>query len=121
SHVITLLSPEHMIETPNGFPSDRHLRLGMHDVPDAWASDAAPCADHVDSLIKFGRGWQADAPMIVHCWAGVSRSMAAAYILLCERLGPGSEHTVAQAIRARAPHAFPNPLFVQLADAALQR
>ena len=121
SHVVTLLSPEHMIETPRGFPSDRHLRLGMHDVADAWTSDCAPCADHVTSLIQFGRGWTAEAPMIVHCWAGVSRSMAAAYVILCDRLGPGSERKAAQAIRSRAPHAWPNPLLVQLADAALER
>jgi predicted protein tyrosine phosphatase len=121
SHVITLLSPEHMIETPDGFPPDRHLRLGMHDVADTWTSDCAPCADHVSSLIQFGRGWNAQSPMIVHCWAGVSRSMAAAYILLCDRSGPGREYDAAQAIRGRAPHAWPNPLLVELADTALKR
>lgn len=121
SHVVTLLSPEHMIDTPAGFPPERHLRLGMHDVADSWTSDCAPCADHVRSLLEFGRGWTGDAPMLVHCWAGISRSMAAAYILLCERLGPGSEERVAQAMRARAPHAYPNPLIVRLADEQLGR
>lgn len=121
SHVVTLLSPEHMIATPHGFPPERHLRLGMHDVPDAWSSDAAPCADHVRTLLEFGRGWTGDAPIIVHCWAGISRSMAAAYILLCERLGPGSEERIARTIRERAPHAYPNPLFVRLADESLGR
>ncbi|MBV8798373.1 MAG: hypothetical protein JOY77_12725 [Alphaproteobacteria bacterium] len=121
SHIVTLLSPEHMIETPSGFPTDRHLRLGMHDVAEAWTSESAPSLGHVNALLAFGHGWTGGAPMIVHCWAGISRSMAAAYILLCERLGPGREHRIAQAIRARAPHAFPNPLLVQLADAALER
>jgi predicted protein tyrosine phosphatase len=59
--------------------------------------------------------------MVVHCWAGISRSMAAAYIVLCDRLGPGPERNVAKAIRCRAPHAFPNPLLVQLADDILGR
>jgi predicted protein tyrosine phosphatase len=121
SHVVTLLSPEHMIETPQGFPTDRHLRLGVHDVADVSESEAAPCAEHVRTLIAFGRGWDATAPMIVHCWAGISRSMAAAYTLLCDRLGPGRERDVAQAMRARAPHAFPNPLIVRLADEQLSR
>jgi predicted protein tyrosine phosphatase len=121
SHVVTLLSPEHMIDTPQGFRREQHLRLGMHDVADAWTSDCAPCADHVRSLIDFGRSWNAQAPMLVHCWAGISRSMAAAYIVLCDRFGPGAERELAQAIRARAPHAFPNPLLVQLADDILLR
>jgi predicted protein tyrosine phosphatase len=59
--------------------------------------------------------------MLVHCWAGISRSMAAAYTVLCDRLGPGAERDVAQAIRARAPHAWPNPLLVRLADDLLER
>lgn len=59
--------------------------------------------------------------MLVHCWAGISRSMAAAYIVLSDRFGAGTERDVAQTIRARAPHAFPNPLLVQLADDILGR
>lgn len=121
SHVVTLLSPDHMIETPDGFPAARHLRLGMNDVAEAWESDCAPCAGHVRTLIEFGRGWSAEAPVIVHCWAGISRSMAAAFTLLCDRAPPGTEHEIAQALRARAPHAYPNPLLVRLADAALDR
>src|SRR5947207_10635709 len=121
SHVVTLLSPEHMIETAQGFAADRHLRLGMNDVAEEWESDCAPCAGHVRSLIDFGHSWRAEAPMIVHCWAGVSRSMAAAFTLLCDRAGPGAERDIARAMRARAPHAFPNPLLVRLADEALGR
>jgi predicted protein tyrosine phosphatase len=47
--------------------------------------------------------------------------MAAAFTLLCDRLEPGKEGEIAQAIRARAPHAFPNPLIVRHADRALGR
>jgi predicted protein tyrosine phosphatase len=119
--MITLLSPEHMIETPGGMEPARHLRLGLNDVADAGASEMPPSASHVDTLIAFGRTWDGDAPMLVHCWAGVSRSMAAAYILLCDRLGPGNERDIAQAMRRRAPHAYPNPLMVKLADRALGR
>ena len=121
SHMVTLLSPEHMIETPSGMESERHLRLGLNDVADAWASEMPPSAQHVDTLIAFGRTWNAGALMLVHCWAGVSRSMGAAYILLCDRLGTGYERDIAQAMRRRAPHAYPNPLMVKLADQALGR
>lgn len=59
--------------------------------------------------------------MLVHCWAGVSRSMAATFIVLCDRLGPGRELQIARALRRRAPHADPNRLFVRFADKLLGR
>jgi len=121
SHLVTLLSPEHMIETPEGFDPARHLRLSVNDVAETSAGDTPPAPDHVDQLLRFGRDWEARAPILVHCWAGISRSTAAAYILLCDRLGPGSEQKLALELRARAPHAFPNPLLVSLADTALRR
>ena len=121
SHLVTLLSPEHMIETQGGFDPARHLRLSVNDVAEAWGADAPPERHHVDRLLAFGRGWNADAPMLVHCWAGISRSMAAAYILLCDRLGPGFEEKIALRMRELAPHAFPNPLLVSHADDALAR
>jgi predicted protein tyrosine phosphatase len=120
SHMVTLLSPEHMIDTPAGIDAARHLRIGMNDVAEAVLAEKPPNAQHVDDLIAFGRKWDAKAPMLVHCWAGVSRSMAAAFILLNDRL-PGNERDIAQAMRRRAPHAYPNPLMVKLADAALGR
>ena len=100
SHLVTLLSPEHMIETPYGVLPERHLRLGVDDVADDYLSERAPRA---------------------HCWAGVSRSMAAAFVLLCDRHGPGRELEIAHALRWRAAHAYPNPLIVRLADEALGR
>jgi predicted protein tyrosine phosphatase len=121
SHAVTLLAPEHMIDPLQDLLPERHLRLGMHDVADELTSESAPCADHVNVLIDFGRSWNATAPMLVHCWAGVSRSMAAAYILLSDKLGSGTEMRLAKAIRTRAPHAYPNPLLVKLADEALGR
>ena len=120
SHLVSLLSAQYMIDTPEGFPAERHLRLALHDIADPQG-DQAPAREHVDRLIQFGRGWGAKAPMLVHCWAGVSRSTASAYTILCDKAGPGCEHDIAQELRARAPHAQPNKLIVQLADEALGR
>jgi predicted protein tyrosine phosphatase len=121
SHMVTLLSPDHMIETPAGFPRDRHLRLGMNDVVDVSAGDTPPEQAHVERLLAFSRTWNAEDPLLVHCWAGISRSMAATYIILCDRLGRGSELFAAKAIRARAAHAYPNALLVRHADELLGR
>lgn len=121
SHLVTLLSPEHMIETPAGFLRERHLRLALADVADACESETPPAAEHIEKLILFGRSWSAESPLLVHCWAGISRSTAAAYILLCDRLGAGCEAEIARALRYRAPHAYPNPLMIRLADAMMTR
>jgi len=121
TRLVTLLSPEHMIETPEGFPGEHHLRLGLNDIADPAAGNAPPEVRHVSQLIAFGRAWDGSEPMLIHCWAGVSRSMAAAFTVLCDRYGPGNEYDIAQEIRARASHAAPNRLLVRLADSALRR
>ncbi|HEY4115966.1 MAG TPA: hypothetical protein VGM17_18055 [Rhizomicrobium sp.] len=121
SHIVTLLAPDHMIAPKLGFAPDRHLRLALEDVSDSWLSNCPPCSSQVENLIEFGRGWKCEAPLLVHCWAGVSRSTAAAYILLCDKVGPGRELELARALRNRAPHACPNRLMIQLADDAMGR
>ena len=121
SHLISLLSPDHMIPTPAGFPTERHLRLGMNDVADPAAGTDPPARAHVDALLKFSRAWDASEPMVIHCWAGISRSMASAFVILCDRLGPDREIEIARAMRSRAPHAQPNRLIVRHADEAMGR
>src|SRR5690606_18051091 len=96
-------------------------KIGMHDIVDVYDGSAPPDMKHVESLLRFARDWDARSPMLVHCWAGISRSMAAAYTVLCDRLGPVQEIAIAKQLRARARHAHPNRLFVQLADQALDR
>lgn len=121
SHLVSLLSPEHMIETPAGFPGAAHLKLGINDITDPAAGTAPPARMHVDALLEFSRQWDGRHPFLIHCWAGISRSMASAFTILCDRLGPGREIEIAQAMRRRAPHAQPNRLLVRYADQALAR
>ncbi len=121
SHLVSLLSPEHMIETPPGFEASRHLKLGVNDIVDPAAGPAPPARSHVDALLAFSRTWSGQEPLLIHCWAGISRSMASAFTILCDRLGPDREIEIARAMRQRAPHAQPNRLLVSHADAALGR
>ena len=121
SHIVSLLSPEHMIATPQGFAAERHLKLGVNDITDPSAGTSPPGREHIDRLLDFSRGWDASAPFLIHCWAGISRSMASAFTVLCDRLGPEREIEIAMAIRRRAPHACPNRLLVSHADDALGR
>ena len=121
SHLVSLLSPEHMIATPDGFPAASHLKIGVNDIIDPADGTAPPTLEHMDALLTFARDWDAKAPMVIHCWAGISRSMASAFTILCDRLGPDREIEIARAIRQRAPHAQPNRLLVSHADEALGR
>lgn len=121
SHIITLLSPEFMIETPGGFPAERHLRIGIHDIAEPLPGKHVACEEHISSILEFARSWDAKRPLLVHCWAGVSRSQATAFAILCDRAWKGAEYRIAREIRARAPHAIPNRLIVRLADDFLER
>ena len=59
--------------------------------------------------------------MVVHCWAGISRSTAAAFAALCA-INPGvDEELIARRLREASPTAYPNRLMIRLADAALGR
>ena len=119
SHLVTLLGPEYMIDTPAGIAEGCHLKLAVNDIVEANAGDA-PSAAHVRDLLGFARSWSAQSPMIVHCWAGISRSMAATFTILCDRTD-ASEREIAQTMRRLAPHADPNRLFVRIADDLLGR
>jgi predicted protein tyrosine phosphatase len=80
-----------------------------------------PGAAHLERLLGFVRAWNRAEPMVIHCFAGVSRSTAAAYIAACA-LEPGrDEFVLAKAIRAASPTASPNSRLVALADEALGR
>jgi predicted protein tyrosine phosphatase len=66
------------------------------------------------------QSWPGDEPLLVHCYAGVSRSMAAALIALSLE-DDRREMEAARILRAAAPHAHPNARIVALADRLLGR
>jgi predicted protein tyrosine phosphatase len=120
SHVLTLLSPGHEDSAHREPPFEQHLQLYFHDITEAREGLIAPDRGTVGAILDFARSWTGDQPMLVHCWAGISRSSAAAYMIACAR-NPGHERDVADELRRRAPFATPNRLMIALADDALQR
>ena len=67
-----------------------------------------PDAAHLDELLAFVRAWDRASPMLIHCFAGVSRSTAAAYIAACALAPERDEFAIARALRAASPTASPN-------------
>lgn len=120
SHLVSLLDPAGMIDTPAGFDPRRHHKVGVNDIAAPVPGHVSPEEGHVAALIAFLRDWPGEAPLLIHCWAGVSRSTASAYIAAC-LWNEGREFEVALSLRDRAPHASPNKRIVHLADRLLSR
>lgn len=121
SHLITLLDPHLMGDGPRGFRPDRHLKIAVDDIWEPKDGMVLPDPAVVEDLLAFGKTWTGRDPMLVHCWAGVSRSTAAAFILACERKPDVDEAKIAGALRKASASATPNPLMVRLADDILGR
>ena len=80
-----------------------------------------PAEEHVRDLIRFVQRWDRRAPVVMHCYAGISRSTAGAFITACT-LNPGrDEATIARAIRGSSRTAMPNIMLVGHADRILGR
>ncbi len=115
SHLISAISHSEQPETPPGLNPVNHLRLTIDDISNTCPGYVCPEADHIEELIDFVGGWNAERPLLVHCFAGVSRSTAAALITLASK-APGREMVAAKALRRVAPHALPNRRMIEIAD-----
>jgi predicted protein tyrosine phosphatase len=110
-----------LIPTPAGLTPERHLRLGVNDVEEMVEGRVCPDEPLVTRLLAFGRTWDAERPMLIHCWAGISRSTASAFAVACQRKPDTPELVIARALRDASSVAHPNRRIVALADALLGR
>jgi len=120
-HVVTLLGVDDRVDRPPGVPEGNHLFLRMHDINEPTDGHVHPAAAHVEDLLAFVRGWDRSAPLVMHCWAGISRSTAAAFVSVCALKPDRDEYDIARTIRRISPTATPNLRIVTLADAMLDR
>ncbi|MCA8889211.1 MAG: hypothetical protein KDA46_10305 [Parvularculaceae bacterium] len=118
--VISLLAGDE--ETPqfDGLAPESHLKLCV---------DAESCARTIDEaarrrageIIRFMSGWDGEGDILVHCKRGISRSTAAAFIIMCMQRPGTPEADLLAHLRARAVYADPCPLLVAYADELLGR
>jgi predicted protein tyrosine phosphatase len=121
THMVTLLRLTDRVERPRSIAESNHLILSMDDIATPVEGYTAPDETHVVNLIDFVRRWDRCAPMVVHCYAGISRSTAGAFITACA-LNPNRDETaIAKAIRHSSRTAMPNPMLVSHADRILGR
>lgn len=121
-HLLSIGDPGQ--DPPPGYldhPS-RKLYLQFHDIDvvpgGPWANlFRAPTMQDVEAILRFGEEIQGG--LLIHCQAGISRSTAAAAVLVAARLGPGRELEAAELIRRVRPIAWPNRLLVAHGDDVL--
>ena len=121
SHVVTLINRDTLVECPSCVPPERHLFIGLSDIVEALEGHILPAAEHLETLLAFVRRWERERPLVFHCFAGISRSTAAAYVTACTLAPERSESAIALALREASPTATPNARMVAVADDLLGR
>jgi len=117
SHVVSLLDPHSAFPSPGG----RHLKVSVHDIVEDSPGWTAPAREHMAEILDFIGTWERSAPILIHCYAGISRSTATAFITACVHNPDIDEAEIALALRAASKIAWPNRRIVALADAELGR
>jgi len=119
-YLVSLIQPEFQPPTPDEVPVEHHLRVAVDDVSEQVWEAVVPEAEHIRNLVTFLDQRNRDEGVLIHCYAGISRSTAGALIALALDMD-GRETEAAQILRRAAPHARPNRRIVALADEILGR
>jgi predicted protein tyrosine phosphatase len=121
SHVVSLMGLGAEVERPAAIAAERHLFIGVSDIVEPREGYVLPAAEHIETLLAFSRAWERESPLVLHCWAGISRSTAAAYIAACALAPDRDEAALAKVLREASPSATPNARLIALADDILGR
>jgi predicted protein tyrosine phosphatase len=119
NRIVSLLDPDSLF--PRGHGVADHLQLAMHDINNDEPGWNAATVKQVEELIGFVERWDQAAPILIHCYAGISRSSATAFVTACVHNPGADEEQIALALRSASRAAWPNTRIVALADAALGR
>ncbi|MEL6920202.1 MAG: tyrosine phosphatase family protein [Pseudomonadota bacterium] len=116
SHMLTVMSEAAPVPRPASVIEKSHKTLIFNDIAHARDGLVLPGHTHVESMLAFARDWDRQSPMLIHCYAGVSRSTASAYVIASALLQDADPFALAQDLRFRSPTATPNPKLVSLGD-----
>ncbi len=121
SHVATLINAGTPVTRPPSIRPENHLFLGFNDIVEPMEGMLPVTSAQIARFLDFVATWDRARPMVVHCWAGISRSTAGGYVAACALLPGIDEAAIARELRARAPSATPNGRVVAMADELLGR
>ena len=117
--VIGILGPES--PHPDYANIDNHLKLTFNDINVDTPGLISPRVADAKRLITFIRDWDKKQPMLIHCWAGISRSTASAFAALCILRPDENEMDIAKELRKASPSATPNRMITLQVDELLGR
>ena len=124
THVLSILDPD-WPDPPAfaAFPAHHRLALRFYDVIEARPDQHAPASADVERLLAFGRepDLTAGSHLLIHCHAGVSRSTAAAALILAQAQPGRPAREALEAVAQLRPRAWPNLRMIELGDVFLGR
>ena len=109
SHILTVMANVDQVQRPASVLEANHLKVSMDDITEQMDGFVAPSDQHIEKVLNFVRGWDRSAPMVVHCYAGISRSTASAFAAACMLNPHRDEIAIARQIRAASPIASAQP------------
>lgn len=119
--LVSLLTAGTEVVRPATIAPENHLMLSMNDIVEAQTGLTLPGEMHVRQLLDFAAEWDRVRPLVIHCFAGISRSTASAYIVASALAPQRDEVELAKELRWVSPSATPNPRLIAVADTLLGR
>jgi len=123
SHVLSIIdTQEPRPPALDGFTGIDHELIRFDDVVAEYPGFEACTLAHIVKVLEFGERVHANPQghVLVHCHAGISRSTAAAAILMAQH-APGQEEAAFLRLLDLRKHGWPNTRMVEFADQLLKR
>jgi predicted protein tyrosine phosphatase len=119
-HIISIREAHQPAPDIRGFKTDFTLHSFVFADTGNAANALAPREEHMRRLLAIYATTRPESTLLFHCFAGVSRSSAAAFIWLAHH-GMSYDEAFKLVVAVRGPFVSPNQLMVGLADKVMGR
>jgi predicted protein tyrosine phosphatase len=123
THILSIIdADEPRPRALDSYPGVDHELIAFDDVVAEYPGYQACSIEHVKTVLAFGERVHVSpgSHALIHCHAGISRSQAAAAILMCQH-APGQEEAAFLRLLELRKHGWPNTRMVEFADQLLKR
>jgi predicted protein tyrosine phosphatase len=129
THIISISDPEKTTPFDSFSGEAAILRLKFYDIQDEEIASkvdrsSTPTKEIVEKIYSFGKTFEKDSIILIHCFAGISRSPAAGIISLTSRHGAFGASKIVGSLNINGESGykrfFPNNLMIQYFDDLLR-